>query len=360
MKVLHFIPGSGVGGIERFVMDITSGEHEGIEYDFLVFARGTSAFVDCIQQRGTVHICRGWSLSTLKTTFRLFKKNHYDVVHAHLGCWSYIILLLAKIAGIKTRIAHSHSADSFRNMHGMGKLIYAFSRVLNPICVTHYLACSDHACACTFGKKIVASEKYTRILNPVDFNRIGVFDAERIQQLRIELGLRKNSRVVCNVGYLGKHKNQAFLLKQAGRPELKDVDFLLVGDGWNRSQLEGIIQDQHLENVHLVGIRTDVPDVLRVADVFTLPSILEGLGTVVLEAQACGTPCIISEHVTKETDLGMGLVQQVPLLDENAWVNEMRTVCRPVLDREDIIATFIEKKVELAACCRMLNQIYKG
>lgn len=360
LKVLHFIPGSGVGGIERFVMDITSEQLEGIEYDFIVFARGESAFVDCIRQRGNVYTFTGWSMNTLKKTHQIMKKNNYDVVHAHLGCWSFLILCLARLCGVKKRIAHSHSADGFSDMSSSGKVMFLLSKVGNPLCVTNYFACSDHACECTFGKNKTKSRKYTRVLNPVDFNRVRTcYDVDE-EKLKKELGIRKGCRIVCNVGYLGKHKNQMFLLKLAQDPRLSDVEFLFVGDGWNREKLENTIKESNIKNVHLTGVRNDIPSILKISDVFVLPSILEGLGTVVLEAQACGTPSIISENVTKETDLGMGLVQQIPLSDEESWINEMIGVEKPELTEEEIMQCFIENNVELSSTIQLIESIYKG
>ena len=360
MKVLHFVPGSGVGGIERFVMDITSASRKNIDYSFIVFARKETDFVSCIKQRGIVHVCSGWSFSTLKKTFQLMKKNHYDVVHAHLGCWSFIVLLIAKMCRVNKRIAHSHSADAFGNMNSVGKIVYCLSKIYNPFCVTDYMACSDHACECTFGKKVAHSSKYTKVLNPVDFNRMTKMNGLTGQALRRELGLRSNSKVVCNVGYLGKHKNQAFLLQLAGKDEMLNTDFLLVGDGWNREKLEEMVRSKALMNVYFAGVRNDISAILNMSDLFVLPSILEGLGTVVLEAQACGTPCIISENVTMETDVGLGLVQQIPLINEDAWVRAINDSEKKAISPETIIGEFSKKNITIDKCIELIETVYEG
>ena len=114
------------------------------------------------------------------------------------------------------------------------------------------------------------TDKYTRILNPVDFNRIRFNEYFIEKELRNILGLRNSSKIVCNIGYLGKHKNQSFLLHIAERKELSNVDFLLVGDGWNRTRLEKMINDKNLTNVHLVGVRNEISDILKMSDIFVL------------------------------------------------------------------------------------------
>lgn len=360
MKILHFVPGSGVGGIERFIMDITSIPNQEFEYDFVVFARQKTEFVKCIGERGKVYTFSGWSLEVINRTYRMIKQNKYDVVHAHLGSWSFIILILAKLCGVRKRIAHTHSADSFSNMNVIGKTVYCISKIMNRLCITNYLACSDHACESTFGKRLLKLKKYTRVLNPVDFERIGNTDINAENRLRKELGLRKYCRVICNVGYLGKHKNQAFLLQIAKHQKMSHVDFLLVGDGWNRKNLEEIIKTDNLKNVHILGIRNDIPLILRLADVFVLPSLLEGLGTVVLEAQACGIPCVVSENVTMETDLGLGLVYQIALSDEERWIEAILSIKKPKITSEEILTKFIDKNVEIGACYRLIKSIYEG
>lgn len=359
MKILHFVPGIGMGGIERFIMDLTSHTSEEFKHDFFVFGRGESEFLTYIKKKGNVYITRGWSYSTLKVLSKVLKDNKYDIIHAHLGCWAFIVLIIAKLRGVKKRIAHSHSADGFKDMNLIGKVIYIFSRVLNPLCVTHYLACSNHACERTYGFKVRNGKRYVRVINPVDIKRFVDVSDELIIKTRESLNLRENRKIICNVGYLGRHKNQIFLLQMASELDIEGIDLVIVGDGWNRKQLENYINDNAITNVTMLGNRNDIPELLHIADVFVLPSILEGLGTVVLEAQACGTPCIISECVTMETDMGLGLVKQIELGNKDDWKKSI-IQCKQlnVLTTKEIESAFAQNCADVLSCVELVEKIY--
>jgi glycosyltransferase involved in cell wall biosynthesis len=109
------------------------------------------------------------------------------------------------------------------------------------------------------------------------------------------------------VGRFDAPKNQRFLLEIA-REVLKrrtDVHFLLVGDGPLRVEIEDRAREMGLSGrTHFVGIRTDVPRLMRGAmDVFVFPSLWEGLPVTVVEAQAAGLRCILSDAISGEVSI---------------------------------------------------------
>ena len=354
MKVLYFIPGTGVGGIGQFVKDVVSHMPSDVEFTFVTLGDGKSDLSAFLEAHGKVLNYPRWGREVIKGLKKELKETKYDIVHAHAGCWSFISLFYAKLAGVKRRIAHSHSADNFRTMNGTGKAVYCLSKPLNPFVVTDYIACSDHACEETFGKNVVRSGRYHRVLNPVD----GKFFEEASHDVREELGISKDSRIVCHVGYMGYHKNHTFILRLA--EELKDNDlyWLLVGDGYSRTKYETAAKEKGLDKVLFLGTRNDVPDVLKASDVFILPSLLEGLGTVVLEAQACGVRCVVSENVTDETDMGLGLVRKIPLDDIREWERDILSGGTETVEQEDIKQIFVSKNVEVNACAKVIYELY--
>lgn len=356
MKVLYFLPGTGVGGIGKFVKDIVSHMIDEVEFTFVTLGDSQNELSIFLRAHGKVLNYPGWGISVLKGLKKELKSAKYDIVHAHLGCWSFICLHYAKWAGVKKRIAHSHSADNFKTMNMVGKMIYAVSKIVNPFVVTDYIACSDHACEKTFGKNLVKSEKYHRILNPVDER---YFEPAK-HDVRSELGIPPKSRVICHVGYMGYHKNHPFILELAERTKDKDIYWLLAGDGHSRALFEKSAKEKNLNKVCFLGIRNDIPDILKASDAFILPSLLEGLGTVVLEAQACGVPCIISENVTDETDMGLGLVKKIPLRNVEDWTDAVAEYRKVILDKDEIKKQFIKNNVEISACVDNILKIYKN
>ncbi|HJF40321.1 MAG TPA: glycosyltransferase [[Clostridium] spiroforme] len=353
MKILYFLSGTGVGGIGKFVKDIVSHMPAEVNFTFVTLGNPNSDLSLFLKEHGKVLNYPRWGRKVLRGLKNELKVNHYDIVHAHLGCWSFICLYFAMRAGVKRRIAHSHSADNFKTLNKTGKLIFLISRIANPLVVTDYMACSDHACAETFGKKVLKMDRYYRVLNPVDER----YFEKATHDVREELEIPKSSRVVCHVGYMGYHKNHLFILELAEELKDEDVYWLLVGDGHFRKQFEVAASEKHLDKVIFLGIRNDVPDILKASNLFILPSLLEGLGTVVLEAQACGLPCIISENVTEETDMGLGLVKKIPLYAKREWKNEI--LLNNIKIHTDIIKQkFVNEKVEINSCSKNLLKIY--
>ena len=153
MKILYFLSGTGVGGIGKFVKDIVSHMPAEVNFTFVTLGNPNSDLSLFLKEHGKVLNYPRWGRKVLRGLKNELKVNHYDIVHAHLGCWSFICLYFAMRAGVKRRIAHSHSADNFKTLNKTGKLIFLISRIANPLVVTDYMACSDHACAETFGKK---------------------------------------------------------------------------------------------------------------------------------------------------------------------------------------------------------------
>lgn len=357
MKILYFLPGTGVGGIGKYVRDMVSQLYKDIDFTFVTLGNPKSELSIYLNSKGKVINYPRWGIPVLIGVYKELKMQKYDVVHAHLGCWSYLILGMAKICGVKKRIAHSHSADNFRTIHGIAKVVYLGSRLLNRLTNNYYFACSDHACKETFGKRILNSKQYYRILNPVDDR---FFSRKHYNFIREEFHIPKDARIVCHVGYMGYHKNHPFILKLANELKAENIYWILVGDGQKRSEFEKYVKDNQLEKIIFTGNRHDIPDILDSSDVFILPSLLEGLGTVVLEAQARGINCIISENVTMETDMGLDLVKQIPLEDFQAWKETIKRTQSSKISVDAIKKKYIQNHVELKACAKHLYSIYSN
>lgn len=106
----------------------------------------------------------------------------------------------------------------------------------------------------------------------------------------------------------------------------KDFDFLwlFIGDGALESDIEKLILDKGLiDYVLFLGRRNDAPSLYHIMDIFALPSLYEGLPTVAIEAQAAGTKTFMSDTITQESDLEMGLVHFLPIDDAKIWVESI-------------------------------------
>lgn len=248
----------------------------------------------------------------VRDLFRIMKQGNYDIVHVHGNSSTMIIeLLIAKLAGIKNRVAHGHSST---NKHRVIHVL--FKRFLSML-ATYKIACSKMAGEWTFGKN------YNVVLNGVDTKKF-IFDIKVREKYRKILGVDGNF-VIGHVGHMTPIKNHFFLLKVflSVLKEKPNSRLLLIGDGPLRQQIEKKVNSIGLnDHVLLLGNRDDVNHLYQAMDVFVLPSIKEGYGIATVEAQVSGLKCIVSEGVPEEVKLNEKVVF-LPLTDVNKWRDEI-------------------------------------
>ena len=229
----------------------------------------------------------------------------YDAVHAHMDGMNAYPLEIAKRCGVPVRISHSHNTDFLTN-HPLKRALHEAARKRIPGSATHLFACSEAAGRFLYGNTVYDSGRVLLIRNAISADRFQ-FDTVAREHLRKEIGV--DDRLL--IGHIGRfdlrQKNQLFLLEafasaKQSRPELM---LALVGDGMDRAQIELRIRELSLtDDVLLLGYREDVGALYSAFDLFALPSLFEGLGIVLIEAQASGLNCIASDTVPHETQLG--------------------------------------------------------
>jgi glycosyltransferase EpsF len=183
-------------------------------------------------------------------------------------------------------------------------------------------------------------------------------------RLRGALGLPEDVPILGHVGRLAPEKNHAFLLRVAARL-IRDVPRLrlVIAGGGERTALEGLGRRLGLrQRVVFTGPRDDVPDLLGgVFDALALPSLREGLPGVVLEAQAAGLACVVSEHTPAEAVVAPELVETV-WLNQGAgpWAAALgRALGKPRADREDACSRLRERGFDAATSFRVLTETYE-
>ena len=245
----------------------------------------------------------------------------YDVVHAHMDGMNAYPLEIAKRLGVPVRISHSHNTD-FLTQNPFRRKVHELARRRIPNSATHLFACSELAGRFLYGDALVEAGRVTLVRNAIDPTRFA-FDASARERLRAELNVRDRFLI----GHIGRfdlrQKNQLFLLEAFAKARQTRPNLLLalVGDGADRPQIEAMIQALQLENdVQLLGYREDVNALYSAFDLFALPSLFEGLGIVLIEAQASGLGCIASDAVPQETQLGN--CRYLPL-ENSAWADAL-------------------------------------
>ena len=182
--------------------------------------------------------------------------------------------------------------------------------------------------------------------------------------IRQELNIDKKDIIVGHVGRLIDAKNHSFLLDIVSEMINKNpnIKCILVGDGVLREQIEEKILKLNIQNnVYLLGIRDDVDKIMKEFDLFIMPSIYEGLGLVLLEAQVSIVPCLVSEAIQPEADLGVGLVKQLNLSDGiHKWAEEAEKIISNKNKSNINIAKAIkDKHYDLNSILDNLLSVYK-
>ncbi len=115
------------------------------------------------------------------------------------------------------------------------------------------------------------------------------------------------------------------------------------------------------ENIRFLGVREDISTMLHSMDVFVFPSLYEGLGLVLLEAQASGIPCIVSEAIQPEADLNIGLISRLSLNDRpEIWAEKIIEVAKKKeRNKNKIIDHFERNGYSIPLAITKLMEVYK-
>lgn len=339
LRVLQVVTHMDRGGLESMLMNYYRHiDREKVQFDFLVHRQERAAFDDEIEALGG-RIYRlprlvPWSKAYLSELNRFFDEHpEYKVVHVHQDCLSSVILKAAAQHNVPVRIAHSHSANQDKNIKYPIKLRY--KRKI-PRYTTHLFACGKEA-----GDWMFSGASYQIINNAIDVAAY-TYDADKHGELRRQLDLA-DELVIGHVGNYTQPKNHPFLLEiLAALLKIEpNAVLLLVGGGEGMSQIREKAQKLGIaEHVHFLGVRSDVADLMQAMDAFVFPSLYEGLPVTMVEAQAAGLPCIISDKVPPECILTEGLVDIMPLsASPEAWAEKiLKKRAIPRTDRRAEIA----------------------
>nr|WP_073055173.1 MULTISPECIES: glycosyltransferase [unclassified Fibrobacter] len=280
---------------------------EKIQFDFLVYCKTAVSYENEILQMGGRIFYVGNPLSvrtffSALNTIKSFFKEHascYQAVHLHSPTTAFFSLRYALKYGMKNRIVHSHSTMMSPNRIKTVVNDFLISRIKKYANI--YWACSTEAAIFLYGSEWLTSNKYTIINNAVNCDKF-CFNDEKRNLVRSRLNC-SNKIVFCHVSNYSPIKNVLFLVDvMAECINLNNnIICLLIGDGPTAPLALSKIEEYGLkENFKFIGKTNEVNDFLCASDCLLLPSLKEGLPVTVVEAQACGLPCFISDTITKE------------------------------------------------------------
>lgn len=306
MKVLQVGLSNNPGGVETFALNYDRQlTKKGIRFDY-VSMYGDIAYANEIRQLGgkifLIPNIKKDYLGYIKEFQRILRQERYDVVHVNmLSAANIVPLRLAKKMGVKKVIAHSHNGNTTG-------IVRKWMHWLNRLRINNYanikLACSKEAAEFLYGAKYCKNGEVTIIRNAIDTERY-LFSLKDRRELRDKLGWEE-SLVVGHVGRFSVQKNHDAII-EIFREVLKrkpETVLCLVGDGELYQEIDQKLKKYGIyDKVYFAGMQSEVWKYLSAMDVFLMPSLFEGLPFALIEAQASGLPCVVSDVVSEEAVL---------------------------------------------------------
>lgn len=356
IRILQIVTHMNRGGLETMLMNYYRNiDRSRIQFDFLTHRPYEGDYGAEIRQMGgkLYHLptLNPFSVSYHKALGRFFDEHpEYRIIHVHQDCLSGVILHVAKQHGVTVRIAHSHGASQIKDIKYPIKLAY---RHLIPKYATHLMACGEGA-----GKWMFCGAPFEVLNNAIPARNYS-FCAERRREQREKWQIGDQELLVGHVGSFTVPKNHPFLLEIFNEiQKMAPARLMIVGDGSQHAAVEEVIQRLDLqEKVILTGLRSDVADLMQAMDVFVFPSLYEGLPVTLVEAQASGLPCLISDKVPIECKMTEAL-RQLPL-DKPAGEWAQEAIAAAATPRRDTYEDIRAAGYDIVENAKRLQNMYE-
>lgn len=348
-RVLCILSSLDAGGAETFIMKIFRGLPKDYKIDFVVSTESGFYEEEAKALGSKIYRVPLRTKHPLKV-FKAIKQivNNYEYASVLKLCDTpigYFDLLAAKQGGARKICVRSCNASSSR-----GRIMRIFNGFLqkpfNKI-IDVKIAPSKLAAEYTFGEEELLKDNICYLHNGVDLN-IYKYNPEGREKIRQEFGILPNQFVVGHIGRFNQQKNHRFLVHVFAEilKKRSDATLMLVGDGEKRKEIESLVKELMIDkNVIFTGVRSDIPDLLSTMDVFVFPSFYEGMPNTIIEAQATGLPCVLSDTITKEAEI-TDLLTYMPFDNAtNVWADSVCDI--EISTRRDTKLNFIDAEYNI-------------
>ena len=355
IRVLQVVTYMGRGGLETMLMNYYRNiDRNKVQFDFLTHRDERWDYDDEIESLGgkIYHLPKlnPFSKSYLNALDKFFKEHkEYQIVHCHQDCLSGVVLKVAKKNGVRFTIAHAHSASQDKNLK-------YFIKVLAKKNIKKYsdkmFACGEEA-----GKWMFETDNFEVLNNAIDTD-LYTYNKEKADKVKKEFGI-ENKFVIGHVGRCNYPRNHKFIIDVVNEVQKvkEDSVLMLVGDGDLRAEIEQKVQDLGLsDKVIFTGVRSDVNELMQGMDMFLFPSLYEGLPVTMVEAQASGLKCIISDKVPLECKMTENV--EVVKLEESPqkWAKEVLKYEK--YERQNTKEEIVKANFDIKANAKYLQEFY--
>lgn len=294
MRVLQIITSLETGGAEKLLVDsIPLYKAKGIEMELLLLNGTKSPFFYELEKKGVItYSLSAGNIKTVYNPLHIFRiipyLNKYDIIHVHLFPTLYWVALAKLLSRTDIRLIFTEHCTKNKRIEKGGiwrildKLIYRQYNKIVSITSEIDRIIQNHLS----GK----SNKFGIINNGMNISQY----IDNTNEAILEIA-HKSKITIIQVSGFRKQKDQPTLIR-ALQYLPDNIFLLLVGDGETRSKCEQLVKDLNLtDRVSFLGVRTDIPQLLKSADIAVLSSHYEGLSLSSIEAMASGKPFIASE-----------------------------------------------------------------
>lgn len=354
--ILQVIPSLAAGGISSVVMNwLRNLDRDTYQFDFIVFNDGPLR-ADIEQLGGKIYV-----LPTMRQApWRYYQQvtaivngdTSYDAIHVHNSFKNVAMLWLAKHANIPLRICHSHTSGLENKRLSV---VFEFIRKLTIKCSNVHLACGKNA-----GQFLYQQHPFTVINNAIDVANFRC-SSNDIRAIKQHFDLPTNKQLIVHVGRFSEVKNHQFIVELAKQPSLNtNIHFVCIGEGPLKPSIAKQIIEEKLHNtITLLPATNKIPELLTCMHGFIMPSLFEGVSVALLEAQATGLPCFISDTIAPECDMQLGLVKFLDLQQPQQWLNTINNTHPKPLDNEVVHQAFDKQGYSIKAVMQQLYQYYQ-
>jgi glycosyltransferase involved in cell wall biosynthesis len=373
VRVLHIVGALDRGGVETWLMNVLRNiDRDRFRFDFVAHRDYDAAYDAEAKALGArIFHCTGYR-NPIKYARQLkdVLKRHgpYEVVHSHVHFYCGSVLRTAAAARVPVRIAHSHN-DTSGVERGASLPRRAYLALMGHWMnryASHHVACSAVAGVALFGDD-GWNQNGGRVLLPYGVDLRPFAAPVSRAELASSVGVPEGAPVIGHVGRFATQKNHRRVV-EIGAAVIRNIPaarLLLIGVGPLRGEVEQYVRELGIErNVVFAGLRGDVPRLMTsLMDVLLFPSFHEGLPVTVIEAQAAGLPCVMSDAISREVVMIGDGVTQLPLSASNpAWAAavEARLNRRHEARRDPAERFAALREFDVRESINKLQQIYSG
>lgn len=293
MRILHVITSLEIGGAEKLMVDLLPRlNSEENQVDLLVFNGIRTIFTEQIEAKGI----KVYSLSNSRKVYNplnVFRLIHYlkcyDIIHSHNTACQLFVPIAKTLSFAKCKLfTTEHNTTNRRRGNVLYKIIdlWMYRRYKKIVCVSDSVEANlkTHLHSATLNSRILT------IANGIDCSRF--YNASPSNEIR---SLAIGQKIILMVARFDQQKNQAALIRALTLLP-SDTSLFFVGKGELQSECVRLSKQLNvIERVRFLGVRNDIPELMKSADVIVLSSHYEGLSLSSLEAMASGRPFIASD-----------------------------------------------------------------